>query len=208
MNCDPLASVYRWIEYAAFGSRLERHRFHFLKSAVGSKKALLLGDGDGRFLAALLKANAEVRVDSLELSAKMIAVAKRRVRNQARVQWMQGDARNISFPNDQYDLIVTNFFLDCFSSDDVQALARRIRAAATPGARWIISEFRQPTKGWQAWHAKLWLRAMYLFFSAATRLKTRQLPDYREAIAAQGFGLLNEKVSVAGLIGSELWLHE
>ncbi len=76
MNCDRIARPYRWIEYLAFGRKLERHRFRFLSGATHSRSALLLGDGDGRFIAALAHNNPSVRIDSIESSANMVQVAK------------------------------------------------------------------------------------------------------------------------------------
>src|SRR5579883_1010405 len=52
MNCDAIAPWYRWLEYGAFGRALERTRFHYLAELKPSRKALMLGEGDGRFLAA------------------------------------------------------------------------------------------------------------------------------------------------------------
>ena len=51
MNADRIARSYRWLEYAAFGVALERARFDFLRCAAEARRVLILGEGDGRFLA-------------------------------------------------------------------------------------------------------------------------------------------------------------
>ena len=51
----------------------------FLGEVADSRRALLCGDGDGRFLAELLRANREVCADFVDLSAGMIDVARRRI---------------------------------------------------------------------------------------------------------------------------------
>jgi len=53
-NFDRVARIYRWAEYAALGPILQRTRTHFLPQLTGCHNALILGDGDGRFLARLL----------------------------------------------------------------------------------------------------------------------------------------------------------
>ena len=58
MNADRIASGYRWLEYAAFGLALEQARFDFLSRAAGARRVLILGEGDGRFLARLLDESA------------------------------------------------------------------------------------------------------------------------------------------------------
>ena len=53
-NFDLIARPYRWLEYLTFGPALARCRNHFLPQLTDRRAALVLGDGDGRFLARLL----------------------------------------------------------------------------------------------------------------------------------------------------------
>ena len=211
MDCDKIARPYRWIEYLAFGRKLERHRFHFLSAAGDSRRALLLGDGDGRFAAALAASNPSVQIDSIESSANMIQAAKRRLRkkpisNPGRIHFIQADALHATLQPDRYDLVVTNFFLDCFSTEQVVRLVETVTAACGRGALWLISDFRQPPKGWRALHAKIWLWTMYLFFRLTTHLETSRLPVYKKELESAGFALESSYYSMAGLICSERWL--
>jgi SAM-dependent methyltransferase len=64
------------MEYLTFGSLLQQTRTHFLPD-LGQlnpplRNALVLGDGDGRFTAALLRANPQIRVHAVDLSPAMI----------------------------------------------------------------------------------------------------------------------------------------
>ena len=52
MNCDGIARCYRWLEYGMFGRALEQTRLEYLELAANARHCLILGDGDGRFLAA------------------------------------------------------------------------------------------------------------------------------------------------------------
>ena len=79
MNADRIASSYRWLEYAAFGLALERARFDFLPRAADARRVLILGEGDGRFLAQLLECNRYATVAVIESSARMIELARRAV---------------------------------------------------------------------------------------------------------------------------------
>ena len=82
MNADGLAAWYRWIEYAAFGRALERSRFEFLNRLAGARRILILGEGDGRTLSSLSRVAGEARIDLVELSAGMIALARADVGSQ------------------------------------------------------------------------------------------------------------------------------
>jgi SAM-dependent methyltransferase len=160
---------------------------------------LLLGDGDGRFLARLLEQNPALIADTVDLSARMLALARTRGGGD-RVTYRHADALVASLPQAEYDLIVTHFFLDCLDQHDTETLVCRVSKAARPGAMWLISEFRQPL-----W-ATFFIRGLYLFFRVTTGLKTQHLVDYRPILNRFGFRLAQEETSRAGLLASELWI--
>ncbi len=196
MNCDPIARAYRWLEYGAFGRALERRRFRFLDDVRNAKSALLLGDGDGRFLQALLRSSPAVQVEVIEASTRMLALAKARA-GSGRVVFRQGDARDA--PLGEYDLVATHFFLDCFDRQELEPLIRRITAAAQRD--WIISDFRPLKSAW----ARAWVWFLYRFFRITTGLKNQSLVDHRPLLEANGFALQKVETEWLGLLASELW---
>ena len=210
MNCDPLARWYRWLEYAGFGRALEQTRFALLATTITARRVLVLGDGDGRFLTAFLKANPQAEVDCVDSSAKMLALAQQRVegKDARRVRFHHADAAGWQPPAVSYDLIVTHFFLDCFTDGELHPLVTRLAAFTAPGARWIVSEFRQPPDGLAAWHAFLWITGLYAFFRLATGLRARRLPNHASALAASGFRLERETVTRFGLLTSQAWRRD
>ena len=200
MNCDRIARWYALLEHAAFGSALERCRVRFLPDLADAKRVLALGDGDGRPLVALLQACPAAQVDYIDLSAKMLALARKRTDHDKRVTFIQADALTMPLPQAEYDAIVTHFFLDCFDEQNASRLIERIARAAKPGARWIVSEFRAE-QWWSRWLVS-WL---YFFFRITTGLKTRCLPDYPRFLRQSGFNCLQRKTSAGGLLVSEIW---
>ena len=70
MNCDLIAPHYWWIERLGMGRALERRRRWFLPEIGNAPRALVLGDGDGRFLRELLRRNSAVRADYVDLSGR------------------------------------------------------------------------------------------------------------------------------------------
>ena len=208
MNCDRIAGAYRWLEYLVFGRALERCRCHFLSSIDRRQNALLLGDGDGRFLVSYLRANPTSRVDSLDISGEMQALARRRAAGVSggieRVRFICSDAR-ITEPSTVYDLVVTHFFLDCLREDEIDALAAQLRQTVQPHAVWLVSEFRIPAGSTVRPLASALIRVMYEFFARFTGIQTRCLPDHRGILERQGFQLRQEHLRIGGLLVSELW---
>ncbi len=205
MDCDRIARWYRYFEYGAFGRKLERRRFEFLAESRTVRHVLMLGEGDGRFLQAFLALNAEATVDYVDSSAKMLSLAEGRAGpDGSRVRFHHASALYWTPPRNDYDLIVTHFFLDCFNENDLAILIGRIAANAVQ-ATWIVSDFHQPQRGFQAIRAASWLRLLYTSFGITTGLKTQSLADYRGALRRNGFQLVRAVEAEAGLLISELW---
>lgn len=199
MNCDWIAPHYWWIERLGMGRTLERRRRCFLAQLGNARRALVLGDGDGRFLGELLRRNPVVHADYVDLSSGMLELARQKA-GVDRVAYKQADARKLELARCEYDLIATHFFFDCFGPQELEALISRIAAAATPGARWVVSEFCTEKIA-----ARMLVRALYLFFRIATGLRNQSLVDHRPILSAQGFRLIDVCRSRGGLVVSELW---
>jgi SAM-dependent methyltransferase len=208
-NFNRIARPYRWLEYFSFGPVLEHCRFYRIPQLMSAKRALVLGDGDGRFLARLLAANPNLYADVVDQSPAMLRLLEARAsaaeaRN--RIQIHQTDARAFT-PSGRYDLVVTHFFLDCFTTVEVRTLAATIRPHLDPNARWLVSEFAIPN-GIAALPARSVVASLYAAFRILTGLRTRSLPDYASILAISGLRLEDRKRFLAGLLVSELWSIE
>lgn len=207
MNCDRIAPWYRLLEYAAFGPALQRCRCHFLPELKHQRKVLMLGEGDGRFLTEFAQSNPSAEIDYADRSATMLKLASERTR-QPNTHFHHLNALTDSLPASGYDTIVTHFFLDCLSQEELTVAVQKITAAATRSARWIVSEFREPAEGWKRLRARLWIRGLYLAFRIATKLENQRLPDHAAALRDAGFVLESEHLASAGLLTSQMWLRQ
>ncbi len=205
-NFNRLALLYRWMELLSFGPFLWRCRCTFLNDLAPCRSALVLGDGDGRFTARLLQANPGLTLDAVDASPAMLhALLRRAGPNATRVHTFCADARQFQPPNPAYDLVVTHFFLDCLTTEEVQSLAATIRKAACPQALWLVSEFAVPTTLFGRLIARLLVRFLYFAFGLLTGLTLRKLPDHAAALRQSGFALQKQRASLGGLLVSELW---
>jgi ubiquinone/menaquinone biosynthesis C-methylase UbiE len=207
MNADAIAASYRWIEYAAFGDTLERRRFALLSLTRHSRRILLPGEGDGRFLQRLLAENATGEIDVIESSSRMIALASRRIpeSHRHRVRLHHRDFLDGRMPGPSYDLIVTNFFLDCFPADEVRQVVHKCARALEPGGIWLVNEFNEPKGVFRGAHARVWLGAMYRFFRFTTGLEASCLAPYADLLCEAGLRLSRQEQSRLGLVVTQAW---
>ena len=114
---------------------------------LNQNNALVLGDGDGRFLAHLLAANPHLHADAVDTSGTMLNLLE--ARNAARTPHASTPTTPTPSPSPQpspYDLIVTHFFLDCLTQPELEALIHRLTPALGPNALWLVSDFRIPDR--------------------------------------------------------------
>jgi ubiquinone/menaquinone biosynthesis C-methylase UbiE len=206
---DPLARIYRWMEYLTFGRALERCRCAFLAEMAWAENALLIGDGDGRFAARLLNMNRTIHIDAVDLSPAMLrSLSANAGAFLNRVSAYRADARTWQPPRSDYDVIVTHFCLDCLTTSEVSSLACRLRSEVRPESRWVVSEFAIPERWFGRVVARPLIRALYLAFRLLTGLRVDRLPDYRGALKTAGFRLARESESLSGLLVSEIWIAD
>ncbi len=209
-NFDPLARVYRWMEYLSFGPMLERCRFCFLRQCSHASRALILGDGDGRFTTRLFTENAAVEADAIDASGAMLAALRRRVQHchpdaDRRLRTVQADLRCFTPSRTGYDLVVSHFLLDCLTEADVAALVERLLPHLSNDAIWLVSEFSLPEKGWRRAASRLLIRSLYFVFSILTHLQVRRIPNYAEIFRRHGFDRQHEASYLGGLLVAEVW---
>jgi ubiquinone/menaquinone biosynthesis C-methylase UbiE len=207
-NFDPVARIYRTAEYLTLGPLLNRTRTHLLPQLLNSRRALVLGDGDGRFLAQLLHQNPALHAVAVDTSATMLHLLQRRCHFAAtRLETAHTSALTIT-PAKDTDLIVTHFFLDCLTQPQLDALAHGFAQHTAPGTLWLLSDFAIPQHPALKPLATAYIRALYLAFRLLTGLRTTTLPDPHSALTAAGFQRLHRHTLLRGLLYTELWQHQ
>jgi ubiquinone/menaquinone biosynthesis C-methylase UbiE len=208
-NFDRVARPYRWLEYMSFGPCLERCRDAQLAHLTGARRALLLGDGDGRFLARLLAANPTLTADVVDSSQSMLTILEQRIRSSGpqarrRICLHRADALEWNLSG-SYDLIVSHFFLDCFFPCQLEQLFDRVLPHALPGARWVISEFAIPRNPLAAYLARGIIGLLYRAFGLLAGLPVRALPEYASPMLSRGLVLSHNRRYLCCLLCSQVW---
>jgi Methyltransferase domain len=207
---DRIARPYRWLEYLTLGRALERCRFHYLPRLLQQRRALVLGDGDGRFLVELLRQNPGLCADAVDSSAVMLQLLRGLCEDAGldvaeRLRTHHLSALEFTPAVEEgYDLVVTHFFLDCFMQAELEILMERIAPALAPEALWVVSDFRIP-EGAMRMPARVLVRGLYFAFRVLTGLRVTRLPDHRALLKEAGFERSSFHYGSGGVLTSELW---
>jgi len=203
---DWLAPHYRWMERILAGEKLQRCRTAYLKDVLPVRKALLLGEGRGRFLDALLEQQPDVRCVCVDASERMLDLTRSRLGSAANnVAFVRADLASWTPPESGFDLIVADFVFDCFTDEQLAPMIARWAGAAAPNARWLVAEFHLPERGLARWRAKAILSVMYMFFRWATGIPADKLPNPDALLRQHGFELRDRRITEWGLLQTDWW---
>ena len=210
MSFNAIAPWYRTLETIAFGADLQRARVACLGELVSPRRALIVGEGNGRFLCELLRRHSDLEVDCVDASRRMLELARQRIERELpdrtnRINFFPQDIASWSSPEHQFDLIVTHFFLDCFPENRLAEIVAKLSRAATSSATWLLADFCIPPGGFARWRAGLWLAAMYRFFQFTAGIEATELGDPSPFLRTAGFTLERQHLFRRGMVKSELW---
>jgi ubiquinone/menaquinone biosynthesis C-methylase UbiE len=207
MSFDTLAPHYRWMERVLAGQKLQRCRTHFLQKIPTPERALLAGEGNGRFLVEFVRKFPTTEIVCLDASEKMLAAASASIAhaNHSSIEFIHADLFDWKSPSNHFDLIVTNFFLDCFTADQLGRVVPLLTNAATSNATWLLTDFCSARAGWKRLRTQSILASMYVFFGFATKLPACQLTPPDTFLRAGGFELLDRAFFDWDLLHADLW---
>ncbi len=207
-NFNWVAPFYDAMAGGVFGGALRRAQQwavrHGLPTTV--RRVLFIGGGTGRVLPAVLAQAPGARVVYLEASGAMLARARAHLARTAspadlaRVEFRLGTETALR-PHEQFDAILTFFFLDLFSADALAAVVRELMTALTPGTAWLVADFAPPRTAWQ----RGLLAVMYRFFRLTTGMQNQTLPDWPAALTAAGWHATTAASFVSGAVQASIW---
>lgn len=208
MSFDRLAPHYRWMEAVLAGELLQQCRTCWLAEVRPARRVLLAGEGNGRMLEACAVALPECEFTVLDRSDAMLKQARRRwekSRRKQKITFQPADLRDWRFHEEKFDLIVTNFFLDCFTPEELAAVIANLGEATANQAQWLVTDFCVPASGWQRFRALAVLNLAYAFFRTTTNISANRIISPDANLRAAGFQMLRRKLFNHGLLHADLW---
>ena len=208
---DRISPVYDLLARLTFGGAIQRAQRRLLDELPQAPRVLLLGGGSGWLLSELCRRAPGAEVVSIDASLAMNRSAARRLerlRRQGftpRVTLLTASHAILDIPPwselPPFDLLITPFFLDIFSPEELPDLMRALSARLTPEGCWLFADFCPPLRGWRA--GILWV--MYRFFRIVARLENQALGDFPACFRQLGFSAERAERLGAGMILSASW---
>jgi tRNA (cmo5U34)-methyltransferase len=197
---DRIAFVYDFLAKLIFGKSIKESQKHFLNKIEDVSKVLILGGGTGWLLTELLKAKPNCKVCYIDASEKMISLSKNKIKPKQLVHFIHGTEQDIPLST-KYDVVLTNFYLDLFTDQQLEGIMVKIRSSLETGANWIVTDFVNNGKWWQ----KTMLKIMYWFFRITCNIEPKKLPEWNRPIEKSGMKEIESKTFYHGFIETALY---
>lgn len=195
---DRVAPFYPLLERLTVGGGLEAARRAFLPDILTAKRTLLVGEGNGRFLAECLGARAVGAFTVIDSSPRMLSLLGERVAGVApttRLDLVCQDVRDWQPPNVPFDAIVTHFLLDLFRPASQRRVVETLTRAAHPGTLWVNVDYQPRCRTW-------WFRAVdwmqYRFDRLVSGVEADRHYDPAPVIAQAGWSVAREEPFCGG----------
>ncbi|MBA2584871.1 MAG: class I SAM-dependent methyltransferase [Chthoniobacterales bacterium] len=213
MSFDFIAPAYRVLEGIAFGSALQRARTELLRNLRSPQRVLIVGEGDGRFLTELLQRYPGAKIDCIDASERMLKLARKRLLRTnpsalGNVNFICADIVRWEPGSVRYDLIVTNFFLDCFNAVALPVVIGKLAAMSSSHSQWLVADFHIPPSGFARMAGCALVTTMYAFFRLVARIPATRLIDPALALHSHGFRQDERASFLGGIVVTEIWSRD
>jgi ubiquinone/menaquinone biosynthesis C-methylase UbiE len=169
-----------------FGKSIIESQQFFLGEIQEHARVLILGGGSGWLLSELLRIKPNCEVWYIDASEKMIALSRQK-NPEHRVHFIHGTELDIPVAI-RFDAVITNFYLDLFTNDQLKKAVERIQSSLNAGALWIVTDFVDG-KWWQ----RMMLGVMYWFFRILCQIESQRLPEWSELMENAGIKEMESK---------------
>ena len=198
-NFDHIAPVYDLLAGLVFGKAIKAAQVHFLDQLPSDGRVLVIGGGTGWIVEELVGRRSGLEIDYVEASAKMLEKSQLKMKGRSEIRFVHGTEDDI--PEEEYDMIMTNFFLDVFETEKLEKVITVLRSKLKATGIWLVSDFRSTGKR----RHNFLLRLMHLFFRYSAALRSKELKDFRYLLSSRELMETDYETFYQGMIFSAVY---
>ncbi len=201
-NFDFVAPFYDFLAKIIFGKNIQSAQTHFLNHIPDNANILILGGGSGQILKEIFSCNINCQILYVEKSKKMLALSKKQLTNR-QLEKVIFTHKVDSTSNQNFEVIITNFFLDVFEKKGLENIMKLLRGLLSEEGIWLFTDFQYQNIWWQ----KILLKLMFAFFRLFASLESNQLYDFEKAFDILGMKSLKSKSFFYKMIVSHVYIR-
>ncbi len=206
---NTIAPFYNVVSTVFSFNQIHKSQTWLLSKKMQFSKSLIMGGGDGKFLLEAMKQGLSDQYYYIDISDAMIKLARSKIEKQLpsllnSVVFICGSYQDISATG-KFDLIVTPYFLDCFSEDELSIITAKLHAHLTIEGTWFFTDFNIPEDSFRTFIFKNIIRLLYGIFDLFCNWELNRLPDFSKEFCKYGFTILHEKYFLGGLLVSRIY---
>lgn len=196
-NFNLIAPVYDKLGRLIFGNNLIDSQKVMLKHLKEGNHILILGGGSGEILNELDKLKIHLSISYVELSSEMMRRAQaRQPFNNLEVNFINQNVQSIDLP--KADIVITNYFLDVFTLNNLSLIMGKIDQALEASGIWLCTDFRKTN----SFFKNALIKLMYLFFKIFSQLEGTKLQDFEKQFKSLGYKKIDAKFYLGKMIES------
>ncbi len=186
-----LAPFYDFFSFLFFGNSILNSQTFLLQELKKCKNVLVLGGGSGKLLMELIKRDVAEQCCYVDISNKMIALAKKRLEKEfskkiKSVNFICGSVNDID-EKQKFDLIITPYILDCITQENLSPILQQLKSHLLPNGKWLFIDFNIPKNSNAKPFSFARVRIMYFGFNIICGLGIKQLPDFEKEFLKLNF---------------------
>lgn len=203
-NYDASAWFYDALAKLVFGNALVKAQRFLIQDIRPNTHILIVGGGTGWILEELADIQpCNLRITYVEISAKMLALSKKRNWGQNEVAFVHKAIEDYQL-SQKYDVVLTPFLFDNFSQERISNVFNQLHQSLKPKGFWLLCDFQVQENRHKNWQ-KVLLQTMYLFFGWICHVETKTLVKMDVYFQTKNYVLVKEKTFYQGFITSKVY---
>jgi tRNA (cmo5U34)-methyltransferase len=206
---NQLAAIYDYLLLIPPGRGFIKSQEALIPLLPQKKSCLIIGGGTGTFLRSLIISGKVTQIVYLDISENMLSQASAKIKDlhqNCTVEFRRGSFDKVA-EEEKFDLIITNFFLDLFSHEEVKTWISFIHEKLSDEGLFYYTDL-QISKGktLKTFIKNMYIKVLYFFFRNATAISGKTLIDLRTEILQSGFNVIHEKGYLKALFYSAIFI--